>query len=340
MDEITLLQDHKICCFGEVLLRFALKDSWVSDSSIPYYIGGAELNVATALALWGIPVNYLTTLPDNYIGKDISNQIKQRGINTDKVFYSGNRLGVYYLPYGTEVKNNGVVYDRNFSSFSQLTPGMIDWDKVFEDCTWFHFSAISPALNKNIALICKEAVTAASAKGITISVDLNYRNKLWKYGELPDVIMPDLVRNCNVIMGNIWAVENLLGISAPLSNSKNVSNSELKEAALISIERIQKKYEKVYAIALTYRLEESYLGVLQKENAFFTSNIFENITVTDSVGSGDCFMAGLIYGIYNNLPFQDIINFAAAAAVGKLAEPGDATKQSVEQIKRILNDAR
>ncbi|RYJ44974.1 sugar kinase [Flavobacterium beibuense] len=340
MDEITLLQNHRICCFGEVLLRFALKENWVSDSSIPYYIGGAELNVATALALWDIPVNYLTALPDNYIGKDIGNQIRHRGINTDEVFYSGNRLGIYYLPYGTEVKNNGVVYDRDFSSFSQLTPGTIDWDRVFEDCTWFHFSAISPALNKNIALICKEAVTVASAKGITISVDLNYRNKLWKYGELPDKIMPDLVSDCNVIMGNIWAVESLLGIPAHLTESKNVSNEKLNEAAVISIERIQKKYQKVHTVALTYRLKESYFGVLQKEDTFFTSNIFENISVTDSVGSGDCFMAGLIYGICNNLPSQDIINFAAAAAVGKLAESGDATNQSVEQIKRILSNAR
>src|SRR5690606_20683682 len=135
-----------------------------------------------------------------------------KNIDTSAIHYSGSRVGLYYLQQGTDVKNSGVIFDRAGSSFAQLKKGMINWDEVFEGITWFHFSAIAAALSQSAAEVCEEALQAASSKGITISVDLNYRNKLWQYGKQPIEVMPGLVKYCNLVMGNLWAANVMLGI--------------------------------------------------------------------------------------------------------------------------------
>src|SRR3954454_1268172 len=120
-------------------------------------------------------------MPDHSLSHDIGNVLTSGGIDVSPVYFSGNRIGVYYLTQGTDLKHAGVIYDRAYSSFSELQPSMIDWDELLEDVSWFHFSAISPALNENAVAVCKEALATAANKGITISVDLNYRSKLWQY---------------------------------------------------------------------------------------------------------------------------------------------------------------
>ncbi|HYK55470.1 MAG TPA: sugar kinase, partial [Flavisolibacter sp.] len=199
----------RIFCFGELLLRLSpqLEGKWIKEHSMPVFIGGAELNAATALARWDVPVAYGTALPDNYLSKEIIAAVQQKNIDTRKIIFNGNRIGTYYLPQGADLKNAGVIYDRAHSSFWDLQPGQMNWEEVFTDVDWFHFSAISPALNANVAAVCKEAVEAARKKGITISVDLNYRAKLWQWGKQPLEVMPELVQNCDVIMGNLWAAE-------------------------------------------------------------------------------------------------------------------------------------
>ena len=174
-----------VMCFGEILLRMSpvLNREWIHNASMPVYIGGAELNVASALAKWNVPVKYCTAMPDNYLSHDTLEELRLKKIDTSAVYLSGTRIGAYYLPQGADLKNAGVIYDRAHSSFAALQPGMINWDEALKDCSWFHFSAISPALNENAALVCKEALKAATLKGLTISVDLNYRSKLWQYGQ-------------------------------------------------------------------------------------------------------------------------------------------------------------
>ncbi len=327
----------KVCCFGEILLRFAPNNEWTNNNTMPVFIGGAELNAASALANWNIPVKYVTAVPDNYLSLQLLEEVKRRKVNVDDVVLCGNRIGSYYLPVGSELKDAGVIYDRAFSSFSELKPGTINWKKVLEGCSWFHFSAISPALNAQAAAICKEAVEAASAMGLTISVDLNYRSKLWQYGKQPVDIMPELVKYCHVVMGNIWAVESLLGIKSPIKESAGKTSNELIDAAGNSMLQIHQQYQQVTSIAYTFRLEKKYWAVLQHGATRAISKEFIIDTVVDKVGSGDCFMAGLIYGFNNQHDLKDIIDFASAAAVGKLQEAGDSTKQTIEAInKKIL----
>jgi 2-dehydro-3-deoxygluconokinase len=272
-------------------------------------------------------------MPDHYLSHEMLEELKSLNIDVSAVHFSGQRIGAYYLPQGADLKNAGVIYDRAYSSFATLQPGMIDWDKVMHGCNWFHFSAISPALNENAALVCKEALKVASAKGLTISVDLNYRAKLWQYGKQPAEIMPELVQYCTIIMGNIWSVETLLGLKSPIESSKGKTNAELEDAAGKSMLQLHQHYPKATSFGYTFRLEKDYWGVLQHGHEMAVSKHFKIDAVVDKVGSGDCFMAGLIYGIYNGHQPQEIINYAAAAAFGKLHEFGDATRQTVDKVK-------
>lgn len=328
----------KIFCFGEILLRMspALEGKWLKDAMMPVYIGGAELNVASALSGWKQPVRYCTAMPANYLSEEILDELQLKQIDISFIQLLGNRIGSYYLPQGADLKNTGVIYDRQYSSFSELKTGMIDWDEALNNCDWFHFSAISPALNEDIASVCQEALKAASTKGLRISVDLNYRSRLWQYGKQPTSVMPALVQHCDVIMGNLWAVEQLLGIPSPIKNSDGLTKEELADASRQSFQALQKAYPKAKSIGFTFRLESSYWGILHHHHMVAVSRNFEIQKVIDKVGTGDCFMAGLIYGIKNDHPVQVIVDFAAAAAVGKLYEKGDATHQTIEQVLQRL----
>ena len=331
---------NKVLCFGELLLRMSpvLDQEWIKTGVMPVFTGGAELNVAQALAKWNIPVKYCTALPDHYLAKEIVDYVAAKNIDVSGIHYSGERIGTYYLPQGADLKNTEVIYDRAHSSFASLKPGTLDWDQLLNDTSWFHFSAISPALNKNTAAICKEALEAASAKGIFISVDLNYRSKLWQYGKQAVEIMPELVQYCNVVMGNLWAVEAMLGITSPVKDSVGRTKEELIEAARRSMLNIHKTYSQVTDISYTFRLEQYYYGVLQHGPEMVVSNEHELGKIVDKVGSGDCFMAGLIYGLYKKHPAQDIIQFASTAAVGKLYEVGDSTNRTEIEIIAMMNE--
>src|ERR1700759_3070005 len=171
----------KIFCFGEILMRLspALQNEWLQQNNMPVYIGGAELNVATALAKWNAPVGYCTAMPEHYLSKEIIQYLQQKNIDTTPIRFSGKRLGIYFLPHGADLKHAGVIYDRAYSSFAELQPSTIDWNNLLDGYSWFHFSAISPAVSENAAMVCVEAVKAAAQKKMTVSVDLNYRSKLW-----------------------------------------------------------------------------------------------------------------------------------------------------------------
>ncbi|HEX2532239.1 MAG TPA: sugar kinase [Chitinophagaceae bacterium] len=329
-----------VLCFGELLLRFspALNGTWIRESAMPVYVGGAELNVARALARWGVPVSYASAAPDHYLTAEILQFLQGEGVDTAPVHRSGKRIGTYYLPQGADLKNAGVIYDRAHSSFWELKPGMLDWDAVLEGKDWFHFSAITPALNAGLAAVCREGAAAARSKGLFVSVDLNYRAKLWQYGKAPDAVMPELTAFCDLVMGNIWAAEKMLGIALPQGFEPN-KEASLEQAARTS-EAIRKGFPQCRAVANTFRFEEPeglrYYATLFRDGALSVSGEHRTSTVVDKVGSGDCFMAGLVYGYRQEWGAQAVIDFAAAAAFRKLFIRGDATTASVEEIKNHM----
>jgi 2-dehydro-3-deoxygluconokinase len=332
------MNKNKVFCFGEILLHYAptLATNYIDSHQMPFYLGGAELNVATALANWDIPVKYGTAMPAHFLTDTIINHLSKKNIDISAIQFSGNRIGCFYLETGFDMKNTAVVYDRAYSSFAEIKKGSIDWKEVLKDMHWFHFSAISASLTQNATDVCEEALIAATELGIPISVDLNYRAKLWQYGKKPIEVMSHLVKYCTVLMGNLWAVEEMLGIQSPIQSSEGFSTADLEQAAHKSMTTLKEQYPLLNSIAYTFRLTEKYFGIMYNKNNFYTSPTYNMNEVKNIVGTGDCFMAGLIYGICNHHTPEELINFAAAAAVGKLYELGDATDQTVEQIKNRM----
>ena len=330
-----------VLCFGELLLRLSPSQGgdWLQKNSLPAFVGGAEANVATALALWGESSNYCTALPDNFLSKQLVDYLHQKNIGTSAIHYIGDRVGIYYLQQGADVKNSGVVFDRAGSSFAKLQKGMIDWDKAFDGINWFHFSAIAASLSLSAAEVCEEALQAAQQKGVTVSLDLNYRNKLWQYGKQPKDIMPNLVQYCDLVMGNIWAANTMLDI--PLNDQWIAQDSKdaYLEQAMQTSQAIQKNFPRVTTVANTFRFDRDagiqYYTALFKEQLYVSAE-YSAIQVTDKVGSGDCFMAGLIYGSCNNFSAQQTLDFATAAAFNKLFIKGDTTDQTAETIQASI----
>lgn len=336
----------KVLSFGELLLRICpdIEQDWIEQHQLPFYVGGAELNVATALALWNVPSSYLSAIPQNAICEGINSYLQRRNIDTSAMLWTGERLGIYYLPKGKDLKNAGVIYDRANSSFANLKAGSIDWEEIFADVKWFHFSAICPAISQDIADLCQEAVIKAQEKGIFVSLDLNYRAKLWKYGKAPKEIMPKIAQYCNLIMGNIWAAHQMLGTQ--LDEKFRTSSSGYQEEDLLAqADRTSKEIISVNPIcqyvANTFRFDHQSKGIKYYTTLFDKDSLIKSTEYTaeeilDKVGSGDCFMAGLIYGLYSNLSPKETLEFATLAAFDKLFIASDATTSTVEDIKNRM----
>ena len=333
----------KVLCFGELLLRISPSaNEELAQNPMLVFVGGAEANVATALAGWNIPVKYCTVLPDNFMSKHVIAYLEYQGIYTSSIVFGGKRIGVYYLERGADLKGS-MAYDREHSSFSELTPGTINWDKVLQDVQWLNMSAINPALNQNVASVCLEAMEAAVAKKITVSVDLNYRSKLWKYGKQPEQVMPDLVQHCDVVMGNIWSAHSMLNIPVDEHIHEKKSKEAYLDHARRTSEEIIARFPKCKVVANTFRFDGDendilYYTTLYMEGQLFTSPEFSCKGVVDRSGSGDCFMGGLIYGLTKGLPPQEIVEYATAAAFGKLQEVGDATNNDALSVIKIKKE--
>ena len=315
---------------------------WLKENKLPFYVGGAELNVATALALWNVPSACLSAMPQNSVTEEIADYLNKKNVDTKPMVYGGERLGLYYLPKGKDLKNAGVIYDRANSSFASLKVGQINWDELFEGVSWFHFSAICPAINQAVADVCLEALKVASAKNITISLDLNYRAKLWKYGKEPNEILPELAKYCTLIMGNVWAANKMLGTA--LHDDLKAAEGYAKETLLQQAEDTSKEILSLFsackAVANTFRFDNGkgirYYTALYTNEQLTVSPEYVSDEILDKVGSGDCFMAGLIYGFYNDLSEADTLNFATAAAYDKLYIPSDATTSTVADIENRI----
>lgn len=344
----SLKKGEKVLSFGELLLRICpdMDGHWLKENKLPFYIGGAELNVATALALWNVPSAYLSAVPKNSVTDEIIDYLNNKKVDTKPMVYHGERLGLYYLPKGKDLKNAGVIYDRANSAYATLKTGQINWDEVFEGVTWFHFSAICPAINQDVADVCLEALKAAQSKDITISLDLNYRSKLWKYGKEPIEILPELAKYCTLIMGNVWAANKMLGTALhdDLKPTEGYEKETLLQQAVDTSKEIINNFPSCKAVANTFRFDNGkgikYYTAIYTNNELTVSAEYISKEILDKVGSGDCFMGGLIYGFYNNRSIQETLDFASAAAYDKLYIPSDATTSTVTDIEQriIRND--
>ena len=244
-----------------------------------------------------------------------------------------------FLETGAAQRGSKVIYDRANSSFATIQTGSIDWKKVFEGADWFHWTGITPAVSQGSADVCREAITAARELGITVSTDLNYRAKLWKWGKSAGEVMTDLVGMCDVALGNEEDAEKVFGIKAP---EVDVTAGKVEADHYRYVcEELNKKFPSLKTVCITLRgslsaSHNTWSGVLWKEGAFYSAPVYDIIPIVDRVGGGDSFMGGLIYGLRKYDDPQQALNFAAAAACLKHSIIGDFNAVSVSEVEALM----
>ncbi len=332
----------KVVTFGEIMLRLATPGFLRFDQtdSFSATFGGGEANVAVSLANYGLDVDFVTRLPKNDIGMTCMKDLRKYGVGVDKIIWGGERLGIYYLETGAVSRGSKVIYDRAHSSVSEIKSGMIDWDKIFEGATWFHWTGITPAISQGAADVCLEACRKANEKGITVSCDLNYRKNLWKYGKSANEVMPELVACCDVILGNEEDAEKVLGIKP---EGVDVKGGHVEGAAYESVSKqIMADFPRCKKVITTLRgsvnaNNNNWAGVLWNGLNLFESRTYQITHIVDRVGGGDSFMGGLIYGIMR-WPEDDqkALDFAVAASALKHTIYGDYNRVSVEEVEKLM----
>ena len=334
----------KVVTFGEIMLRLSpaenLRFSQVNNFDVVY--GGGESNVAVSLANYGVPVEFVTRLPKNDLGECALMGMRKRGVGTQHIAFGGDRLGIYFLETGAVSRGSQVVYDRAHSAIAEIESGMINWDSVFDGVEWFHWTGITPAISQGAADVCLEAVKAASAKGITISTDLNYRAKLWNYGGDREAIMTELTSYCDVILGNEEDAEKHFGIH-PEGLDVHKHGHEVKAASFKSVcEQMMNKFPGAKKVITTLRgsisaSHNTWAGVLYDGKKMYETRQYQITHIVDRVGGGDSFMGGLIYGLLNYPENnQNALDFAVAASCLKHTIKGDANLVTVEEVEKLM----
>ena len=332
----------RVVTFGEIMMRLAPPgfQRFGQARSFDVIYGGGEANVAVSLANYGIPVDYLTRLPANELGDACVMFLRQYGVGTSKIVRGGERLGIYFLEMGAMQRASKVVYDRSNSAIATIQRGMVDWQSVLTGADWFHWTGITPAISASLADVCLEGVQAAHAKGLTVSCDLNYRAKLWKWGKKAGEVMSDLVRHCSIAVGNEEDAAQVFGIHAPDTDvtSGQVDAGKYKYVCDKLVERFPNL--KMVAITLRGSLSASHntwSGILWHEGQVFSAPVYDLTHIVDRVGGGDAFVAGLIYGLntYRG-DVQRALDFAVAASCLKHSILGDFNLVTADEVEKLM----
>lgn len=335
--------DKKVVTFGEIMLRLATPgyQRFSQAKEFTATFGGGEANVAVSLANYGVPVDFVSRLPKNDIGKSCLMDLQKYGVGVDKMIWGGERLGIYFLETGAVSRASKVVYDRAHSAISEIKPGMIDWKEVLKDAQWFHWTGITPAISQGAADVLAEGIAKANEMGVTVSCDLNYRKNLWKYGKTAGEVMPDLVAGTDVVLGNEEDAEMVLGIRP---EGVDVTGGHVSGAAYESVSKqIMAQFPRVKKVITTLRgsvsaNHNSWSGVLWNGEELFEAPTYQITHIVDRVGGGDSFMGGLIYGLLTwPEDEQKALNFAVAASCLKHTIYGDYNQVTVEEVMKLMS---
>ncbi len=334
----------RVITFGEIMLRLSTPGylRFGQARQFDATFGGGEANVAVSLANYGIDAAFVTRLPDNDIAKACIKDLRSYGVDTSRIVFGGDRVGIYFLETGAVARPSKVVYDRAGSSIATIQPGMIDWKKVFEGADWFHWTGITPALSQGAADVCLEAVRAANALGVTVSCDLNYRKNLWKYGKTAGEVMPALVEGCDIILGNEEDADKVFGIK-PEGFDVTATGGAIDQGRFRSVgEQLMKRFPRAKKVIITLRgsinaNHNTWGGVLWDGAKLYESPRYDITHIVDRVGGGDSFMGGLIYGLLS-FPGDDrkALNFAVAASCLKHTIFGDYNQVTVAEVENLM----
>jgi 2-dehydro-3-deoxygluconokinase len=337
-----IVMPKKVVTFGEIMLRLATEGykRFSQANAFEVVYGGGEANVAVSLANYGVPVDFVTRLPQNDIGEAALITLRKYGVGTDKIIRGGERLGIYFLEKGAVSRGSKVIYDRDHSAVSRIKPGMIDWKTVFDGAGWFHWTGITPAISQGTADVCLEAVQVAKKMGLTISVDLNYRKKLWKYGKEPSDVMPELVQECDIILGNEEDADKIFGIK---TDGTDVTSGKVEAEDYESVCRqLMDHFPNAKKVIITLRGSKSashntWSGVLWNGEELIKAPVYQITHIVDRVGGGDSFMGGLIYGVLTYEDDQKALDFAVAASCLKHTIEGDFNLVTVPEVEKLMS---
>jgi len=332
---------NKVVTFGEIMLRLSptgYKRFGQADT-FEVNFGGGEANVAVSLANYNIPVAFVSRIPTNDLGESCIRQLKGFGVNTTHLLRGGERIGIYFAEKGAVARPSKVIYDRAYSAFSELKPDMLDWNEILKDAGWFHWSGITPAVSESTAQTCLEAIRTANRLGVTVSCDLNYRKKLWKWGKQAIEVMPELVAGCDLVMGNEEDAQMCLGIKPGNSNVEK-GQIDPDDYSLVS-QKIMEQFPRVKKVITTLRESVSanhnnWSGVIWNGSQLIKSKTYAITHIVDRVGGGDSFMGGLIYGMLHFGDDKKALDFAMAASALKHTIEGDFNRVTVEEVMSLV----
>ena len=329
----------KIVTLGELMLRLSTNNNerFVQANQFAACYGGGEANVAVSLANYGHDAYFVSKFPKNEIGDAAKQALNKFNVHTDYVLRGGKRLGIYYLETGSALRPSKVIYDRAHSSISEASASEFDFESIFKDADWFHFSGITPALSDNAVEIIKKALEAAKRHNVIVSCDLNYRKKLWTSEKAISVMRP-LMKYVDVCIGNEEDAKLCLGFEP----DSDVNKGQTDASGYYSIfKKMQAEFGFKY-VASTLR--ESYSAshngwkaLIYNGKEFYESKHYDINPIVDRVGSGDSFSAGLIHGLLKYKDQAKALEFAVAASALKHTIPGDFNIFSETEVETLMN---
>lgn len=328
----------KVVTMGEIMLRLStpgfLRFSQANSFDVVY--GGGEANVAVSLANYGLKPYFVTKLPKNPIGDTAIGHLRAMGVETEYIARGGDRVGIYFLETGASMRASNVVYDRANSSIAEADVSDFNFDEIFKDAEWFHFSGITPAISEKAAVLTEEALKAAKRHGVTVSVDLNFRKKLWT-PERAREVMTNLMQYVDVCIGNEEDAEKVLGFKP---ENTDVTSGELELEGYKSIFRQMKEKFGFKYIATTLResysaSDNGWSALIYDGNEFYHSKKYD-VRIVDRVGGGDSFAGGLIYGLLSGKGFKYALDFAVAASALKHTVFGDFNLVTLAEVENLV----
>ena len=330
----------RVVCFGELMMRLSPPgvERLLQSPVLQATFGGGEANVAVSLAHFGIDSRYVTRLPANAIGDAAVRMLRAEGVDVSHVARGGTRVGIYFAETGASQRASTVIYDRAHSAISEIAPGSVPWSEVMRGATWFHWTGITPALGAGAAACVREAIDAARHAGASVSVDLNYRRKLWTDAQAQAAMRP-LVAGADLVIANEEDLQAVLGIAV---GGVDVKSGALEIGAYERAAKDTAAELSVKRVAITLReslsasdngwsalLFDAEAGVCHRSQRY-------SVRVVDRIGAGDSFAAGLIYGLLQQWPGETALAFAVGASALKHTIPGDFNRVSVTEVQQLV----
>jgi 2-dehydro-3-deoxygluconokinase len=328
----------KIVTLGEIMLRLSTPDfkRFVQSDSFDVTYGGGEANVSAALCNYGLKGTFVTKVPNNAIGQSAINHLRRYGVDTQFIARGGDRLGIYFLETGASMRASQVIYDRAGASIAEADARDFDLDKIFDGADWFHTTGITPALSDKCAVLAETALKSARSKGITTSIDLNYRKKLWSKEKAREV-MTRLCQYVDVCIGNEEDADTTLGFKP---EGTDITRGELNIEGYKSVfKQMTDKFGFKY-VASTLRASYSasdngWSALVYDGKEFYHTRQYE-VRIVDRVGSGDSFASGFIYGLVTGMAMKDAAEFGVAASALKHTIPGDLNHATLNDVKELM----